>query len=872
MGAWKWLGSGLKIATGWIPGVGTAVEEGLDHWSEHRERRSALASLLDVREQGWRPDGSPAALLRADFGVVPFHGREAELQDLASWCDGEAHLALRLYTAPGGFGKTRLLRQVVRLRREAGWDAGFLAEGALGQNGAAALFEERQGPLLLVLDYAESRRGEIEPVVASARGSSRERVRIVLLARAEGDWWSELRRAGDGVGDFLQGSAVEGPIGLLPLTDSLEAREASYRKAVRAFADALDKPGEEPETARAPRLDDDDFERVLLVHAAALAAVEGEEVPSGGLLDWLLSREERGIDRVRERQAGLGLEFRPALRHAAALVTLAQGADSRAETVEIVRRAPGLADQPRARLDRIAEALHVLYRGRRWCDGVEPDLVGEHLVGRQLRDAPELVDAAFGEGVPELRLEAGLTVLNRLAQRRPADRILLADAVGSGLDRLALPAVRAAVAGGDPVGLVLAEALARSRDLEVARQLVGHLPYPTTALREAAAAVEDMLWSALVRREGEELNDDEREDLAGRANDRSVRLSDLGRSEEALEAIEQAVEIYRDLARSRPDAIRPDLAGSLNNLSGRLADLGRREEALEAIEQAVEIYRDLARSRPDAIRPHLAMGLHNLSTSLGNLGRREEALEAIEQAVEIFRDLARSRPDVFRPNFAESLNNLSNRLAELGRRKEALETIEQAIEIFRDLARSRPDAFRPGLALSLNSRSNRLAGLGRREEALEAIEQAVAIYRELARSRPGVFRPGLALSINNLSNRLGELGQREEALEAIEQAVEIFRDLARSRPDVFRPDLARSLMVLHDRLKEAGRLRPALEAAEEAIGLLEPHFRCVPRAFAGLMGVIVPDYEETAAACGVQPNEERLRSIREILASVSGEA
>jgi len=55
MGAWKWLRSGLKIATGWIPGVGTAVEEGLDHWAEHRERRSALASLLDVRgEKGDR--------------------------------------------------------------------------------------------------------------------------------------------------------------------------------------------------------------------------------------------------------------------------------------------------------------------------------------------------------------------------------------------------------------------------------------------------------------------------------------------------------------------------------------------------------------------------------------------------------------------------------------------------------------------------------------------------------------------------------------------------------------------------------------------------------------------------------------------------
>ena len=41
-------------------------------------------------------------------------------------------------------------------------------------------------------------------------------------------------------------------------------------------------------------------------------------------------------------------------------------------------------------------------------------------------------------------------------------------------------------------------------------------------------------------------------------------------------------------------------AGRLNDLSVRLADLGRREEAPAAIEDAVTIRRELARARPDA--------------------------------------------------------------------------------------------------------------------------------------------------------------------------------------------------------------------------------------------------------------------------------
>src|ERR1700724_3463926 len=75
---------------------------------------------------------------------------------------------------------------------------------------------------------------------------------------------------------------------------------------------------------------------------------------------------------------------------------------------------------------------------------------------------------------------------------------------------------------------------------------------------------------------------------------------------DALAAIEQAVELRRELATSQPDAFRPDLAMSLNNLSNRLGELGRREEALAAIEQAGEVRRELASSRPDALRPDLA--------------------------------------------------------------------------------------------------------------------------------------------------------------------------------------------------------------------------------------------------------------------------
>ena len=61
-------------------------------------------------------------------------------------------------------------------------------------------------------------------------------------------------------------------------------------------------------------------------------------------------------------------------------------------------------------------------------------------------------------------------------------------------------------------------------------------------------------------------------------NNQSILLSELGRREEALAAIEEALTIHRPLAQA-PDAFLPDLASSLNNLADCLSHLRREAEA-----------------------------------------------------------------------------------------------------------------------------------------------------------------------------------------------------------------------------------------------------------------------------------------------------
>ncbi len=304
-----------------------------------------------------------------------------------------------------------------------------------------------------------------------------------------------------------------------------------------------------------------------------------------------------------------------------------------------------------------------------------------------------------------------------------------------------------------------------------------------------------------------------------------------GRKESALAATQEAVGLYRELARARPDAFTPHLAKSLHNLSVRLSNLGRREEALTAVEEATALRRELANTRPGLFMSDLALSLGSLSVHLASLGRREDALATVEEATALHRGLSRERPDVFTPSLAATLNIYSNRLSELGRHEEALAAVEEATALYRELAHVRPGVFSADLAASLNNLGLRLGQLGRREDALAALLESTTLRRDLAREKPHAFLPSLAGSLNNLSNRLAELDQHAGALAAAQEATSLYRDLARAWPDTFTPELATSLNNLSGHLSKLSRNEDALAVIHEATALRRELARARPDAF-----------------------------------------
>jgi tetratricopeptide (TPR) repeat protein len=119
----------------------------------------------------------------------------------------------------------------------------------------------------------------------------------------------------------------------------------------------------------------------------------------------------------------------------------------------------------------------------------------------------------------------------------------------------------------------------------------------------------------------------------------------------------------------------------LNNLSACLWDLGKWEEALAVIEEAVAIRRALVDARPDAFLPDLAASLSNQTACLTALMRWEEALAAVEEAVTIYRALAEALPSAFADRYADMLDNQAATLTFLGREADAQAVRGKAVNV-----------------------------------------------------------------------------------------------------------------------------------------------------------------------------------------------
>ena len=850
-GPWAGVGAVVGAVTG---AFAPSVHDGI------RKRRAARKSWQDTVER--RPHRSWARLLDPRFGVVSFVGRQRELAALLAWCQDGGTGRLRLVTGPGGVGKTRLAIELAQRLSESGWSCERVADGREVEAISALRTFSRQRALLIV-DYAEARVG-LERMLSALADDQHADVKVLLLARSAGEWWTRLGITEPAVWDLVQ-SATSGQLTLVPEIAAGMPDSDVIAQAVSCFARELGVAERIVEIydsiGRGRRC-------VLDLHTAALVALLADgspravQVDVAGILDELL-RHEKHFWYASAWAAGLtegpnGLSALMLCQVVTASCLL--GAVNEGAARALPGRVPGLSASAR-----IGHWLRELYppgpEDPDWLGSLQPDRLAELHALRELVASPELARACL-TNLDARQAQRALTLLARasadyseaeelLSQVLPdvANLIVHLDVPLEALVAIynAIPnptvvlAAAAAAIAQQIVNLLPArpKAAIRAHWLSILTGRLCDVGRPADALpvaeeavainRELAASL-DYLAERLPVAEYIASNPDDpnrelmmyrhRPDLARSLGNLGIVLAALGRWTQAQVTLEEVVAIFRELAAADPNRYRPELAQSLSNLTAMLSNLGRPDDALPFCEEAVALQRELALAGSDSDERGLAGALSNLGIQLSELRRPADALVACEEATAIRRKLSTDDPDRYRPDFAKSLTSLGLYLSELGRPADALTACEEAVAIFREVATANPDRYRPDLAASLYNLSVTLFNLSHPADALlPTAQETVSVYRELVVVNPPRYGPQFAKSLDNLGTWLTKLGHSADALQATAEAAATYRELSAADPDRYRVDLAKSLQDLGLMFLNLGRSVDALPVFVETAAI-----------------------------------------------------
>ncbi|MFB7114805.1 tetratricopeptide repeat protein [Streptomyces sp. NPDC056291] len=774
--------------------------------------RDCVVEPADLRRLFAEPPraDSPTALLRADVEAVPFHGRTDLLAALESWCLESGSFSTRLLVGGGGEGKTRLGVELCHRLRVQDWVTGRLAEDAPVETLKA--LEQLSHPLLLVVDYAETRKEQLHALASHLR-YPRHPVRLLLLARSAGDWLTQLATSPS------LSSLVEVPAEhLKPLEVTPAGRIAVWRSAVASLADALSSlPGYQD--VPWPTLRDGVVQRptpgtggtedrsVLALHMNALAALleAGSPLasPTTRTEDVLLLHEQRYWEKAAKSR---GLTLGAPVRRNAVASASAWSATDETEALPVLGRVYGLRDFGEDRSIEAARWISDLYQtsSHFWAT-LQPDRLGEHLIGVVLKERPDLLHGAAKVATGR-QINHLLTVLARAEVRQRHVSDVLAELIKEHVARFGVAAVEVIAETENPsplvraVDAVLAEPDALSLDmlealLEVVPRSTERLVRQATVVAELAA---DRRRLAAASGAPADLHRHARslEALAG-------RLAWEGRRAEAVTAMKDAVLLYRELVAMDPQTYEPHLAEALAGLANRYADWNRKgrlpqgdaKRAAQAVNEAVERAERLVESDPEAHTSRLARYLVSHANRLVELRQYGRAMIQAERAVAMHARLVGPDAEAY---LADSLLTLSKRLLHAGRLNEALSAVQRAVAIRRQLSEEAADPV-PETAVALIRALGQLAiMLDRREDAegaLRASEQAAQVARDLADVRPDGNLSVLAERLADVTRRLAALGREDEATISHDQAVKTWRRLARMNPSRYLPHLERELFL-----------------------------------------------------------------------------
>ena len=726
-------------------------------------------------------------------------------------------VSIKLFTGSGGSGKSRLMIEWALHKQRQRWHTPFLHKNITETQIDQLL--KIQKHLFVVIDYAEARNDLTDKLKKFIESPSRRHlVRIVLVARNSGDWWTDVIKNFD-IKKHIQSSVEE-------LSNTSIDRIKVFDNAIVACKKWLsaERMNDDVYCHNKSLLVQNDFDRILFIYMAAYATVVGYKITSNKILNEILILEQNPwkyfFPKYPNDHYHTGTEFVSVISRVMAAVTPLGGVERR-RLDELI---PKIKGPDMKQLPRIFKFLRNLYRpteSNKYLGTIEPDLLGEQIVLDTLLDLQrcggdpmndlDFLESAFGDATQD-EIKDILIVLGRISLRdnlEENEKIAVENWMRFFVDKdrgikNADAAVKATLAlGKRMVAFPLADYLTESlndvtgpKAVDLAQNVIRPvLKEENISLRPASLQrLKKWVYKTLVNSPlYSDQTPDDRESGKLRVQ-YALALADLGELKKSLREIKKAIKIFENSDKTDPR----HLALSYMILGERQNDLGGHQAALASAEKADELYRSFNDKKE---KKNLARCLDFLGSTHSTLGNRSKGFEKISEAKTIFEDLESRHENAQDAGYAKTLINYSFALAadpSLWKNGDCPEKVaEKAAKLWKKLADSCPDAFKEGWARSLKNYAVCLNRLNKSDEALKNIEQSVGVYESLVKTSEEIRKralPDLADAYMIYADIQAQRGNHGDALKKSKSAVEMFEKLMADTPDRFKRNHAKSLM------------------------------------------------------------------------------
>jgi CHAT domain-containing protein/tetratricopeptide (TPR) repeat protein len=224
-------------------------------------------------------------------------------------------------------------------------------------------------------------------------------------------------------------------------------------------------------------------------------------------------------------------------------------------------------------------------------------------------------------------------------------------------------------------------------------------------------------------------------------------LSKVNKYKEALQAWEQALQIYREIKNTNGERI------SLNNLGTAYQSLGQYQKAIEYYQQSLLIAKKIGDRKGEGL------SLNNIGGIYYFLGQYQKAVEYYQKSLVITKQISDKSAE------AASLNGLGSVYRSLGQYQKAIKYYQQSLAIKREI-----DDLE-GEGASINNLGSVYRSLGQYQKAIEYYQQSLAIAKQIG------DRNSEGLSLNNLGNAYSLLGQYQKAIDFLQQSLSIAKQI-----------------------------------------------------------------------------------------------